>query len=139
MAYLMTMKKIEAYFEENLPKGAIAYYKGESEGEVNYEISYTDNHLSLKGQKELSEKIVKTVWDLGGSAIVRLTVEATFPTSFAEELKASRHEAKLSQSMMSSMFDIAKRTIESWEEGKRKPPFYVQKLILEKLHDLSAK
>lgn len=34
---------------------------------------------------------------------------------------------------MSKLFEIPTRTIENWESGTRKPPVYVEKLIIEKL------
>ena len=48
-------------------------------------------------------------------------------------IKEARKAAKLTQSQMSEAFDIPLRTIEDWEAGKRTPPTYVQKLIIEKL------
>lgn len=48
-------------------------------------------------------------------------------------LKEARQAAGLSQAKMASLFEIPKRTIESWEAGERKPPVYVEKLIIEKL------
>ncbi len=39
----------------------------------------------------------------------------------------------MTQKEFSSKFEIPSRTIESWEGGQRKPPAYVQKLIIEKL------
>ena len=48
-------------------------------------------------------------------------------------IKEARQAAGLSQSKMSALFEIPKRTIESWETGERKPPAYVEKLIIEKL------
>jgi DNA-binding transcriptional regulator YiaG len=37
---------------------------------------------------------------------------------------------------MADQFEIPKRTIENWEAGSRKPPVYVEKLIIEKLESL---
>lgn len=48
-------------------------------------------------------------------------------------IKEARRAAGLSQAKMSALFEIPKRTIESWETGERKPPAYVEKLIVEKL------
>lgn len=33
---------------------------------------------------------------------------------------------------------VIKRTIESWEAGERKPPAYVEKLIIEKLEQMKG-
>ena len=48
-------------------------------------------------------------------------------------IKEARHAAGLSQAKMAEIFEIPKRTIEDWEAGTRKPPAYVEKLIIEKL------
>lgn len=53
------------------------------------------------------------------------------------KLKEARQAAGLSQAKMSALFEIPKRTIESWESGERKPPVYVEKLIVEKLMQMS--
>jgi DNA-binding XRE family transcriptional regulator len=52
---------------------------------------------------------------------------------YETELKVARLDAKLTQRAMSDEFGIPKRTIENWESGKRTPPPYVERLILEKL------
>lgn len=49
------------------------------------------------------------------------------------KLKEARQAAGLSQAKMSKLFEIPTRTIENWESGSRKPPVYVEKLIIEKL------
>lgn len=54
-------------------------------------------------------------------------------------IKEARQAAGLSQAKMSTLFEIPKRTIESWESGERKPPAYVEKLIVEKLMQMSEK
>ena len=54
-------------------------------------------------------------------------------------IKEARQAAGLSQAKMSALFEIPKRTIESWETGERKPPAYVEKLIVEKLMQMSEK
>ena len=54
-------------------------------------------------------------------------------------IKEARQAAGLSQAEMSRLFEIPKRTIESWEAGERKPPVYVEKLIVEKLMQMSEK
>lgn len=51
-------------------------------------------------------------------------------------IKEARISAKFTQKQMSDFFDIPLRTIESWEAGIRKPPAYVEKLIVEKLLSL---
>lgn len=49
------------------------------------------------------------------------------------EIKAARKAAKLSQAEMSERLEIPLRTIEDWETGKRKPPDYVKRLIINEL------
>ena len=51
-------------------------------------------------------------------------------------IKEARQAAGLSQAKMSKLFEIPKRTIESWESGERKPPAYVERLIIEKLRQM---
>ena len=48
-------------------------------------------------------------------------------------IKEARENAGISRSEMSRQLEIPLRTIEDWESGKRKPPIYVEKLIIEKL------
>ena len=48
-------------------------------------------------------------------------------------IKEAREQAGLSRAEMSRQFEIPIRTIEDWESGKRTPPRYVEKLIIEKL------
>ena len=48
-------------------------------------------------------------------------------------IKEARQAAGLTQKQMSDFFEIPLRTIESWDAGDRKPPAYVEKLIVEKL------
>lgn len=48
-------------------------------------------------------------------------------------IKEARLKSGMSQQKMSDTLEIPKVTIEQWETGKRKPPAYVEKLIIEKL------
>lgn len=54
-------------------------------------------------------------------------------------IKDARQLAGLTQQAMADLFGIPKRTIENWEAGLRKPPMYVEKLIVEKLEGLLLK
>lgn len=56
--------------------------------------------------------------------------------TFAEKLKAARGAAGLSQQAMSERMEIPKRTIEEWEGGRRTPPLYVQRFVLNELESL---
>ena len=49
------------------------------------------------------------------------------------EIKKWRNNACMTQKEFASTFEIPIRTIENWEEDQRKPPAYVEKLIIEKL------
>jgi DNA-binding XRE family transcriptional regulator len=49
------------------------------------------------------------------------------------KIKEARLRAGLSRADMSKQFDIPARTLEDWESGRRKPPAYVEKLIVDKL------
>lgn len=48
-------------------------------------------------------------------------------------IKSARLQAGLTQQKMSKMFEIPVRTIQDWESGRRKPPVWAEKLIIEKL------
>lgn len=52
-------------------------------------------------------------------------------------IKEARISANLTQKQMSDLFEIPLRTIENWEAGKRTPPSYVEKLIIEKLERIA--
>lgn len=52
------------------------------------------------------------------------------------KLQEARKAAGLSQAKMAKLLDIPKRTIENWEAGTRKPPVYVERLIIEKLQQM---
>lgn len=54
-------------------------------------------------------------------------------------IKEARQAAGLSQRKMSALLEIPLRTIEDWEAGTRKPPAYIERLIVEKLISISAK
>ncbi|WP_462256590.1 helix-turn-helix domain-containing protein [Dialister invisus] len=49
-------------------------------------------------------------------------------------IKAARLAAGLSQREMSELLRIPKNTITGWEQGRRTPPEYVERLIIEKLN-----
>ena len=51
-------------------------------------------------------------------------------------IRKARLSAGLTQAEMSRIFEIPSRTIEHWEAGTRKPPAYVEKLIIEKLNSM---
>ena len=51
-------------------------------------------------------------------------------------IKQARLVAGITQKQMSEFFEIPLRTVESWESESRKPPAYVEKLIVEKLMTL---
>lgn len=48
-------------------------------------------------------------------------------------IKEARHLSGLSQIEMAKVLEIPRRTIEEWETNRRKPPVYVEKLVIEKL------
>ncbi|MDU5281435.1 MAG: helix-turn-helix transcriptional regulator [Dialister sp.] len=52
---------------------------------------------------------------------------------FKDQLKELRKKNNMTQSGLSKMLEVPKRTIENWEGGVNSPPEYVQKLILEKM------
>ena len=52
-------------------------------------------------------------------------------------IKEAREEAGLSRAEMSRLFEIPVRTLEEWDAGRRTPPPYVEKLIVEKLQTIA--
>ena len=53
------------------------------------------------------------------------------------KIKEARKLANLTQSAMAERLGIPKRTIEAWEGGKRIPPEYVERLIVEELERIA--
>ena len=51
-------------------------------------------------------------------------------------IKEARIKAGLSRAEMSRLFEIPVRTLEEWDAGRRTPPPYVEKLIIEKLETI---
>ena len=56
---------------------------------------------------------------------------------FAEKFKLARLSAGITQADMSKRMEIPLRTVESWEVGKRTPPSYVQRFILNELESIA--
>lgn len=56
---------------------------------------------------------------------------------FAEQFKRARLAARITQADMSKRMEIPLRTVESWEVGKRTPPPYVQRFILNELESIA--
>lgn len=53
-----------------------------------------------------------------------------------DKIKEARKAAGLSRYEMAEMFEIPYKTLMNWETDVRKPPAYVEKLILEKLESM---
>jgi DNA-binding transcriptional regulator YiaG len=58
---------------------------------------------------------------------------------FADELRAERARLGLSQQALSEALGIPKRTIENWEGGVNSPPPWAEKLLLEKLKQMTKR
>ena len=54
-------------------------------------------------------------------------------------IKEARERAGLSRAEMSRLFEIPLRTLEEWDAGRRTPPPYVEKLIIEKLQSMKER
>lgn len=52
------------------------------------------------------------------------------------EFKAARLAAGLTQKTMSELMEIPFRTIQDWEAGKRTPPPYDRRFVLNELKDI---
>lgn len=60
----------------------------------------------------------------------------TEKAEIAQQLQEARKKAGLTQKAMSEQLSIPLRTIEDWEHGRRTPPIWTVKLIVEKLNNL---
>ena len=47
------------------------------------------------------------------------------------KIKEIREKLKLTQTQFGALFGIPLRTIQEWELGRRKPPEYVENMIME--------
>ena len=54
-------------------------------------------------------------------------------------IQEAREQAGLSRAEMSRVFEIPLRTLEEWDAGRRIPPPYVEKLIIEKLQSMKER
>lgn len=52
-------------------------------------------------------------------------------------IKEARLKANLTQAEMSERLEIPKRTIEDWERNTRKPPEYVERLVIAELERIA--
>lgn len=52
-------------------------------------------------------------------------------------IKEARLNAGLTQARMSEILEIPKRTIGDWETGTRKPPAYVERLVIRELERIA--
>ena len=52
------------------------------------------------------------------------------------EFKTARLAAGLTQKAMSELMEIPFRTIQDWEAGKRTPPPYVRRFVVNELKDI---
>ena len=55
------------------------------------------------------------------------------------EIKKSRISAGLTQKEFSELFEIPIDTVKNWESGRRNPPRWVEKLVIEKLLNIAEK
>ena len=51
-------------------------------------------------------------------------------------IKDKRKEVGLSQKEFSELFEIPIDVVKSWDSGRRKPPTWAEKLIIEKLNKI---
>lgn len=51
-------------------------------------------------------------------------------------IKEARIEAGFTQKKFSETFEIPLDTVKNWETGRRKPPEWAEKLIIEKLNNM---
>ena len=53
-------------------------------------------------------------------------------------IKEHRLSAGLTQKQFSDMFEIPIDVVKSWDSGRRKPPIWAEKLIIEKLKQIKS-
>ena len=58
------------------------------------------------------------------------------PATFADQLRGARKAADLTQHGMADRTLIPFRTLQDWEGGRRTPPPYVQRFVLNELASL---
>lgn len=54
------------------------------------------------------------------------------------QIKEYRQSAGLTQKQFSELFEIPIDVVKSWDSGRRKPPEWAKKLIIEKLSTIKA-
>lgn len=54
------------------------------------------------------------------------------------QIKEYREKAGLTQKQFSELFEIPIDVVKSWDSGRRKPPEWVKKLIIEKLSTMET-
>lgn len=54
-------------------------------------------------------------------------------------VKDARIKMRFSQREVCELIGIPRRTLESWESGQRKPPDYVERLVVEKIINIGRK
>lgn len=52
-------------------------------------------------------------------------------------IKEHRKKARLTQQEFSTLFEIPIDVVKSWDSGRRTPPAWVEKLIVEKLNKIT--
>lgn len=55
------------------------------------------------------------------------------------KIKEKREQLNLTREELCKTFDIPYRTLQSWEIGDRKPPKYVEKLLLNAMENIKKK
>lgn len=55
------------------------------------------------------------------------------------EIKEHRKSVGLTQKQFSELFEIPLDVVKSWDSGRRKPPKWAEKLIIEKLEQIKEK
>jgi len=59
--------------------------------------------------------------------------------NFSQQLSIKKEELKLSQrELCALLYNVPHRTLQSWLQGEKYPPMYVQELILFKLNSSSV-
>lgn len=53
-------------------------------------------------------------------------------------IREARQVARLTQRQVAVLLEIPEVTYKSWELGKRVPPIYVEKMIIEKLQEIAT-
>jgi putative transcriptional regulator len=86
--------------------------------------------------KRMGERLIEAVQEMldhsEGKIMLRTSFYPVSPVCDSispEEIKATREQLKLSQTLFASVIGVSKKSVESWESGRYKPDGAARRLI----------